>query len=32
VKQLATATCLGDQVPTPIATDLAPFVPFLLPS
>jgi hypothetical protein len=32
VKQLATATCLGDQVPTPMATDLAPFVPFLLPS
>lgn len=31
-RRLATATCLGDQVPTPMATDLSPFVPFLLPS
>jgi len=31
-KQLATATCLGDQLPAPTATDLSPFVPFLLPS
>jgi hypothetical protein len=32
VQRLATATCLGDQVPTPMATDLSPFVGFLLPS
>jgi hypothetical protein len=31
-EQLAGATCLGDQVPTPLATDLSAFVPFLLPS
>ncbi len=29
---LATASCLNDQVPTAEATDLSPFVPFLLPS
>ena len=29
---LATASCLNDQVPTPEATDLSQFVPFLLPS
>jgi hypothetical protein len=29
---LATASCLNDQVPTSVATDLAPFVPFLFPS
>src|SRR5262249_3677884 len=26
------ASCLNDRLPTPIATDLSPFVPFLLPS
>jgi hypothetical protein len=31
-KQLGGASCAGDQVPTPTATDLSPFVPFLLPS
>jgi hypothetical protein len=31
-KQLAAGSCAGDQVPTPTATDLSPFVPFLLPS
>jgi hypothetical protein len=29
---LATGSCLDDRVPTPVATDLSPFVPFLLPS
>jgi hypothetical protein len=32
VKHLSTAVCLNDRVPTPTATDLSPFVPFLLPS
>jgi len=32
VQRLGTATCAGDQAPTPTATDLSPFVPFLLPS
>jgi hypothetical protein len=31
-KLLASASCLNDQVPTAEATDLSPFVPFLLPS
>jgi len=31
-KQLAAGSCAGDQVPTPTATDLSAFVPFLLPS
>ena len=31
-KLLADASCLNDQVPTAEATDLSPFVPFLLPS
>jgi hypothetical protein len=31
-KLLAGASCLNDQVPTAEATDLSPFVPFLLPS
>jgi hypothetical protein len=31
-KQLDAASCAGDQVPTPTATDLSAFVPFLLPS
>jgi hypothetical protein len=30
-KQLAGATCLGDQLPTAMPTDLSAFVPFLLP-
>jgi hypothetical protein len=31
-KQLDAASCAGDQMPTPAATDLSAFVPFLLPS
>jgi len=31
-QQLEAASCAGDQVPTPTATDLSAFVPFLLPS
>jgi len=31
-KLLDGASCLNDQVPTAVATDLSPFVPFLLPS
>jgi hypothetical protein len=31
-KQLAGATCIGDQLPTALPTDLSAFVPFLLPS
>ena len=31
-KQLDAGSCAGDQVPTPTATDLSAFVPFLLPS
>jgi hypothetical protein len=31
-KQLDAATCAGDQLPTPTATDLSAFVPFLIPS
>jgi hypothetical protein len=31
-KQLDGGSCAGDQLPTPTATDLSPFVPFLLPS
>jgi hypothetical protein len=31
-KQLDAGSCARDQLPTPTATDLSPFVPFLLPS
>jgi hypothetical protein len=31
-RRLATAVCLNDLLPTPSATDLSPFAPFLLPS
>jgi hypothetical protein len=31
-ERLAGAVCLNDRMPTPSATDLSPFVPFLLPS
>jgi hypothetical protein len=31
-KQLDAASCTGDQTPTPVPTDLSPFVPFLIPS
>jgi hypothetical protein len=32
VRRLSTAVCVNDLVPTPSATELAQFVPFLLPS
>jgi hypothetical protein len=32
VKRLPSAVCLNDRLPTPLATDLSAFVPFLLPS
>jgi hypothetical protein len=32
VQRLQSAVCLNDRLPTPLATDLSPFVPFLLPS
>jgi len=31
-KRLTAAVCLNDRMPTPTATDVSPFVPFLLPS